>query len=68
MVDPIPPHLSPERLKRLQQLTDAARLRATLYPSPKPLPLPVRRRSRKYPGGQPNPPWQPARHRKRRQG
>lgn len=36
MVDPIPPYLSPQRLKRLEQLADAVRLRAALYPSPKP--------------------------------
>ncbi|MER6093388.1 hypothetical protein [Streptomyces bluensis] len=63
MVEPIPPELSPERWKRLQQLTDAARLRAALYPPPKPPQR--RRRLRQYPGVRPNPPWQPARHRKR---
>ncbi|MER8225401.1 hypothetical protein ABTZ58_33580 [Streptomyces sp. NPDC094143] len=65
MVHPTPPHLSPEQRERLEQLADASRLRAALYPSPKP--PPVRSRSRQYPGGRPNP-WQPARHRKRRQG
>lgn len=35
MVDPIPP-LSPELLKRLKKFTDAIRLRAVLYPAPKP--------------------------------
>lgn len=39
MVDPIPPYLSPERLKHLQQLADPSRLRAALYPSPKPPPV-----------------------------
>ncbi|WJY43184.1 hypothetical protein QT196_38625 (plasmid) [Streptomyces sp. P9-2B-2] len=53
MVEPIPPHLSPERLERLQQLTDAVRLRAALYPAPKP--PPVRRRSRQYPNGRSKP-------------
>jgi hypothetical protein len=57
MVDPIPPYLSPEHLKRLQQLADASRLRAALYASPKP--PPVRDRSRQYPGGRPNP-WRSA--------
>ena len=37
MVDPIPP-LSPKLLKRLKKLTDAIRLRAVLYPAPKPTP------------------------------
>ncbi|WP_329391546.1 hypothetical protein OG625_39915 (plasmid) [Streptomyces sp. NBC_01351] len=64
MVDPVPLHLSPERLERLEQLTDAIRLRAALYASPKP--PPVRRRSRQYPGGRPNP-WRAARLRRRRQ-
>ncbi|MER7898907.1 hypothetical protein ABTX62_23045 [Streptomyces sp. NPDC096046] len=36
MVDPVPPYLSPEQLKHLQRLTDASRLRASLYPSPRP--------------------------------
>lgn len=60
MVDPIPTYISPERLERLAELADAARLRAALYPSPKP-PL-VRRRSRQYPGGRPK--WQAARLRR----
>jgi len=64
MVDPIPPHISPELLERLKQLADASRLRMALYPSPKP-PL-VRRRSRRYPGGRPNP-WRSARLSRRRQ-
>lgn len=54
MVDPVPLYLSPERLEQLQRLTDAIRLRAALYPPPKP-PKP-RRRSRRYPVGRPNPP------------
>ncbi|MFD3716443.1 hypothetical protein [Streptomyces sp. NPDC058677] len=41
MVDPIPPYLSPERLKHLQQLADASLLRAALYPSLKPPPGPA---------------------------
>ncbi|MER5973321.1 hypothetical protein ABT112_26945 [Streptomyces sp. NPDC002055] len=53
MVDPIPPYLSPERLEHLQRPADASRLRAVLYPSPKP--PPVWRRSRQYPGGRPHP-------------
>ncbi|MFD7474121.1 hypothetical protein ACFV8Z_18590 [Streptomyces sp. NPDC059837] len=66
MVEPTPPEPSPERRERLQQLTDAVRLRAALYPPPK---APQRRRRTwQYPGGKPNPPWQPARYRKRRQG
>lgn len=64
MVEPVPLHLSPELLERLEQLTDAVRLRAALYPAPKP--PPVRRRSRQYPGGRPNP-WRAARLRRRRQ-
>ncbi|MFG2351660.1 hypothetical protein [Streptomyces phaeochromogenes] len=52
MVDPMPPCLSTERVKHLQQLADASQVRAALYPSPKP--LPVRRLSRRYPGGRPN--------------
>ncbi|MFD4860653.1 hypothetical protein [Streptomyces atratus] len=51
MVDPIPTYISPERLERLAELADAARLRAALFPSPKP--PPVRRRSRQYPAGRP---------------
>jgi hypothetical protein len=46
----------------LERLTDAARLRAALYPATKP--LPVRRRSRQYPGGRPNP-WRPVRSQRR---
>ncbi|WP_345045577.1 hypothetical protein [Streptomyces sannanensis] len=63
MVEPTPPHLSPEQRERLEQLADASRLRAALFPSPKP---PVRRRSRQYPGGRPNA-WWSARPRRRRQ-
>ncbi|MFJ2419964.1 hypothetical protein [Streptomyces brevispora] len=51
MIDPIPTYISPERLERLAELADAARLRAALFQSPKP--PPVRRRSRQYPGGRP---------------
>ncbi|MDP9607749.1 hypothetical protein [Streptomyces demainii] len=59
MVHPTPPHLSPEQRERLEQLADAARLRAALYPSPKPPPvwcrsharLPVRLRTPLFPGG-----------------
>jgi hypothetical protein len=65
MVEPTPPELSPEQRERLKQLADASRLRAALYP---PQPPPRRRRTRQYPGGKPNPPWQPARYRRRRQG
>ncbi|MFJ4568990.1 hypothetical protein ACIP4U_36130 [Streptomyces caelestis] len=61
MVHPTPPHLSPEQRERLEQLADAARLRAALYPSPKP--QPVRRRSRQFPGGRPNP-WRSVRGRR----
>jgi hypothetical protein len=64
MVDPNPPYLSPEQLKHLKQLADASRLRAALHPSPKP--PPVRRRSRQYPGGRPNP-WRSMRLHRRRQ-
>ncbi|WP_079054571.1 hypothetical protein [Streptomyces graminilatus] len=64
MVDPIQP-LSPERLARLKELTDASRLRVALYPPPKP---PRRRRTRQYPSGRPNPPWQPVHHRRHRRG
>ncbi|MCP9213268.1 hypothetical protein [Streptomyces cucumeris] len=65
MIEPVPLHLSPEFLERLEQLTDAVRLRAALYPAPKP--PPARRRSRQYPGGRPNPwrPTRPRRHRRR---
>ncbi|MEE1943270.1 hypothetical protein V1L54_28350 [Streptomyces sp. TRM 70361] len=62
MVAPILPHLSPEQRERLEQLADAARLRAALFPSPKP--MPARRRSRQYPGGRPNL-WRTARGRRR---
>ncbi|MEV6131923.1 hypothetical protein AB0M05_34920 [Streptomyces violaceusniger] len=51
MADPAPLYLSPERLEQLQRITDAIRLRAALYPPPKP-PRP-RRRTRQYPGGRP---------------
>ncbi|MGW2050824.1 hypothetical protein ACWCPF_37475 [Streptomyces sp. NPDC001858] len=65
MVDPIPP-LSPERLARLKELTAASRLRVALHPAPK---LPPRsRRTRQYPSGKPNPPWQPVHHRRHRRG
>ncbi|MGW0315401.1 hypothetical protein [Streptomyces flavidovirens] len=63
MVNPISTYISPERLERLEELADASRLRAVLYPSPKP---PVRRRSRQYPGGRLSP-WWSARLRRRRQ-
>lgn len=59
MVDPIP-LLSPQQLARLKELTDASRLRAARSKLPK---LPRRRRrTRQYPSGKPNPPWQPTRH------
>ncbi|MFJ4950769.1 hypothetical protein [Streptomyces sp. NPDC088760] len=61
MVHPTPPHLSPEQRERLEQLADAAGLRTALYPSPKP--PPVRRRSRQFPGGRPNP-WRSVRGRR----
>ncbi|WP_189867160.1 hypothetical protein [Streptomyces poonensis] len=64
MIHPTPPHLSPEQLERLEQLADASRLRAALYPSPKPSPVRRRSRSRQYPGGRPNP-WRTARGRRR---
>ncbi|RPK23584.1 hypothetical protein EES37_38155 [Streptomyces sp. ADI91-18] len=51
MVDPIPTYISPERLERLEELADASRLRAALYPAPKPSP---RRRSQQDPCGRPN--------------
>lgn len=54
MVHQTPPHLSPEQRERLEQLADAARLRAALYPSPKPPPVRRRSRSRQFPGGRPN--------------
>ncbi|AXU16794.1 hypothetical protein [Streptomyces clavuligerus] len=59
MVDPIPTHISSERLERLAEFADAARLRAALYPLPKPPPVRRRSRPRKYPGGTPNP-WRTA--------
>jgi hypothetical protein len=46
MVHPPPPHLLPEQRERLEQLVGASRLRAALYPSPKP--PPVQRRSRDF--------------------
>ncbi|MFE1781012.1 hypothetical protein ACFW9F_00090 [Streptomyces sp. NPDC059506] len=52
MVAPALPHLSPEQRERLEQLADAARLRAALFPSSKPARR--RSRSRQYPGGRPN--------------
>ncbi|MFE3830862.1 hypothetical protein [Streptomyces sp. NPDC059092] len=58
MVDLVLMQLSPERRERLEQLANASRLRAALYPSPKP--PPIRRRSRQYPGGRANP-WRAAR-------
>ncbi|QKZ18596.1 hypothetical protein [Streptomyces chartreusis] len=61
MADLILIQLSPQQRERLEQLADAIRLRATLYPPPKP---PIRRRSRQYPGGRPNP-WRAARLRRR---
>ncbi|MEU6481053.1 hypothetical protein ABZ858_30090 [Streptomyces sp. NPDC047017] len=54
MVAPIPLHLSPERLKHVQQLADASRPRAALYPSPKSTPARRRSRSRQFPGARPN--------------
>ncbi|MFE7805867.1 hypothetical protein ACFU51_14620 [Streptomyces sp. NPDC057430] len=66
MVNPVPPHLSPEQRERLEQLVDAVRLRAALYPAPKPPPLRPRAHSRQYPGGRPNP--RSARARRGRQG
>ncbi|MFJ8509643.1 hypothetical protein [Streptomyces avermitilis] len=62
MVEPIPSYISPEQLERLEQLADASRLRAALFPSPKL--APIRRRSRQYPGGRPNS-WRTARLRRR---
>ncbi|MGW1328145.1 hypothetical protein ACWD64_37155 [Streptomyces antibioticus] len=64
MVDLILVQLSPKQRERLEHLADASRLRTALYPAPKPRP-PVRRRSRQYPGGRPNP-WRTARLRRRR--
>ncbi|GAA0898088.1 MULTISPECIES: hypothetical protein [Streptomyces violaceusniger group] len=66
MADPAPLYLSPERLEQLQRITDAIRLRAALYPPPKPPQR--RRRTRQYPNGKPNPPWQPQRYHGRRRG
>ncbi|MCZ0983796.1 hypothetical protein O1L60_44325 [Streptomyces diastatochromogenes] len=58
MVNPVStPHLLPEQRERLERLVDAVRLRTVLYPFPKP--PPIRRRSRQYPGGRPNP-WRAA--------
>lgn len=64
MVEPTPPHLSPEQRERLAQLADAARLRAVLFPSTKPTPARRRSRSRQYPGGRPNL-WRTVRGRRR---
>jgi hypothetical protein len=58
--------LSPEQLQQIRRLVEESRRRQAAYPPPKP-PQP-RRRTRQYLGGKPNPPWQPARYRKRRQG
>lgn len=63
MVQPVP-HLSPERLEHLQRLVDASRLRAALYPPPKPPPARRPSRSRQYPGGRPSL-WRTARGRRR---
>lgn len=63
MVHPTPPHLSQEQRERLEQLADVSRLRAALYPSPKPQPVRRRSRSRQYPGGWPNP-WRSVRGRR----
>ncbi|MFD3666349.1 hypothetical protein ACFWVF_38045 [Streptomyces sp. NPDC058659] len=65
MVDPIPTYISPERLERLAELADASRLRAALYPAPKPPPIRRRSRTRQYPSGRPSA-WGPARLRRRR--
>ncbi|MFD3976344.1 hypothetical protein [Streptomyces cyaneofuscatus] len=64
MADLILIHLSPKQRERLEHLADASRLRTALYPPPKPRPS-VRRRSRQYPGGRPNP-WRTPRLRHRR--
>ncbi|MFM9584171.1 hypothetical protein [Streptomyces caniscabiei] len=64
MVHPTPLHLSPEQRERLEQLADAARLRAALYPSPKLPPVRRRSRSRQFPGGRPNL-WRTGRGRRR---
>ncbi|MCF2131068.1 hypothetical protein L1I79_32285 [Strepomyces sp. STD 3.1] len=63
MVHPTLPHLSPEQCERLEQLADASRLRAALYPSPKPPSVRRRSRSRQYPGGRPSP-WRSVRGRR----
>ncbi|MER8003432.1 hypothetical protein [Streptomyces sp. NPDC095613] len=60
MVVPIPSYLLPQRLEHVQQFADASRLRAALYPSPKPPPVRRRSRSRQYFGGRPIP-WRTAR-------
>ncbi|WP_405681131.1 hypothetical protein OG239_00550 [Streptomyces sp. NBC_00868] len=64
MVNPIPTCISPERLGRLAELADAARLRAALYPAPEPLPVQRRARSRQHPSCRPNT-WRTARSRRR---
>lgn len=67
MMDLTGRQLSPERLQQIRQFVEESRRRqAALYPPPKPPQR--RRRTRQYPVGKPNPPWQPARYRKRRQG
>ncbi|MEU9624884.1 hypothetical protein ACIODT_39125 [Streptomyces sp. NPDC088251] len=63
MGNPIPTYISPERLERLAALADAARLRAALYPAPKPPPLRHHSRSQQHPGGQPFA-WGPTRSRR----
>ncbi|MFJ4008082.1 hypothetical protein ACIPWL_32210 [Streptomyces sp. NPDC090023] len=63
MADLILIRLSPKQRERLERLADASRLRTALYPSPTPRSS-VRRRSRQYPGGRPNP-WRTARLRRR---
>ncbi|MFD0229305.1 hypothetical protein ACWGPD_25260 [Streptomyces hirsutus] len=64
MVEPTPPHLSLEQRERLEKLADASRLRAALFPSPKPPPVRRRSRSWQFPGGRPNL-WRYARGRRR---
>ncbi len=64
MVAPTLPHLSPAQRERLEQLAEAARLHAALYPVPKPPAVQRRSRSRQYPGGRPSP-WRTARGRRR---
>lgn len=65
MVEPVRLSLSPEQRERLEQLAEAARLRAVeLAPSPKPPPARRCSRSRQYPGGWPNS-WRPGRGRRR---